>query len=501
MRVFSGILLVVVAATLGPLAALSADGDDTQLRRLVAGLASPDFREREAATRELDRIGDRAVDALRGATQFGDAEARRRAGELVERIRRRQAAAHLLAPACVTLNYQKTPLIDAVADLAKRTGTPITVHGDPAHFEGRTVTVVSDKATYWQALDLFCHRAGLREWDGLSHLPQVLGDAATPLDGVQVIGQMLVRRGQVSALTVPSPSGRIALLDGPVPASPGHLAGSVRVRALPHGVSFPADFGKDQFVVLRVTAEPRLRIDGASDLRIERAIDDHGRSLNGRAVWADPPDERDDWPRGTRPPPQVTERRAGPVAIRFARDDSRRLRELTGVVTVQAFAAEKAVEVARPSEAVKRPIRSPDGVVFTIQAVEAADGGDVRLRAEVQLPYGVRLDLPVTGQIGGGNRNGFGRGWVAFQADDTEPAPAGGDDYQGLMLEDANGRRWAVTSGSTEVAGLFPQWFTVRMTATFHPPATDADLARVVFRARRPVAIDVPFTLRDVPLP
>src|SRR4051812_37487111 len=91
-----------------------ADGDADPVPRLVARLASPDFRERESATRELDRLGDAALAVLRDAAQPGDTEARRRAAGLVERIARRQATGRVLDPSYVSLNYENTPLLDAV---------------------------------------------------------------------------------------------------------------------------------------------------------------------------------------------------------------------------------------------------------------------------------------------------------------------------------------------------------------------------------------------------
>jgi hypothetical protein len=503
-----GCLLAAVVMSILAAPRLAADGDAVD--RLVARLASPDFRQREAASRELDHLGDAAIDALRTATQTGDAETRRRATALVDRISRRRVADRVLGPSEVTLRYDQTPLAEAVADLARRTGTPISLHGDAKRFANRTVTVVSGKATFWQALDLFCHRAGLHEWEGLTGLPGEVsgpsGESDQPAlsEGVQVLGQMMVRRGQVSALTIPSPAGHVALLDGPGRAVPSHLAGSVRVRALP-GFSMPVDVGKDQLLVLGVTAEPRLRIDGATDLRIERAIDERGRSRTVKAVWADPPDEREDWPRGgVRLPPQVTERHSGPVGLRISRDEmpSKRFRELVGVVTVQAFAPQPVVEIAKPAEALRRTTRGAAGVAITVIALEDAGNGETRVRAEVQQPYGVRLDLPLAGPIGVGNRgNGFGRGWAGFQPSDPEPNTVNGDEYQGLTLEDSAGKRWPVATGMTELTGLFEQSFRTRVTATFRPPTPGATPAKLAYLVRQATIVDVPFVLRDVPLP
>jgi hypothetical protein len=199
----------------------------------------------------------------------------------------------------------------------------------------------------------------------------------------------------------------------------------------------------------------------------------------------------------------VTERRCGPVGVRISRDEvaAKRLHELAGVVTVQAFAPEPAVEVVQPATALKRMVRGNGGVTVTVLAVDGVADSEVRVRAEVQLPFGARLDLPLAGPIGVGNRgNGFGRGWQ-FQPAEPEPTAVGGDEYQGLTLEDAGGTRWQMTSGVTELVGLFAQSLTVRVTATARPPTPGAIPAKLVFLVRRPTAVDVPFVLRNVPLP
>jgi hypothetical protein len=501
MRPFGWVLMVslIGAATRG------ADEDATQLRRLVGRLASSDFRERESASRELERLGPAAVAPLREAARTGDAETRRRAGTLVDQIERRQAVSRVLAPTYVSLNFDRVPLGPAVADLSQRTGMPISLHGDASSLEGRTVSLVAEKVTAWQAVQLFCNCAGLHEWDGLSSgLPGlVTAPADGPhVDGLIVLGQIQVRRGQVGAVTAPLAVSRVALIEKAEPAVPTHLAGAVRVRAAPPGAPFPIEGGKDQMLVLHISAETRLHVDGAMDVRIERAIDERGRERTGRPVWPEAPDYSDDWPRGARVPPQLTNRKHGPVGIRFVHDDDapKRLRELAGVVTVQAFAAEPAVEVAKPARTVGQIVRG-GGVALSLLSFTRHVGDEIRVTAEVQLPFGTRLDQPVAGPIGlNGRGGGFGRNliWTTIE---PEPAAVTGTDYQGLSIEDAAGRAFPAAMGATEITGLFQDHYTVHVMAIFRPPVIGAEPARVRLAVQRPTTVDVPFVLRDVPLP
>jgi hypothetical protein len=502
-----------VVALARPGGAPAADDSDARLQRLVVRLGSQQFREREAAYRELDALGEVALGALRHAARDGDPETCRRAADLAERISRRLAASRLLAATPVALNYEKTPLADAVADLARRTGAPITLHADPARIAGRTVTITASEMPFWHALRLFCHWAGLREWDGQSQLPSAVtapadrgSSAPLAAAGIRVLGQMTVRRGRLSALTVTDPPVRVALLDGPSATLPTYYAGAMRVRCLPPGTPFPADAGKDLLFPLQVSAEPRLNVTGALDLRIERAIDDRGRALPATPIRVDPPSDDEDWvrqPNGrwvSLPPVS----RSCPVGVRVARDGRpvKLLRELAGVLTVQTFPTVPVVTVARPAEAIDKTIKGEGGVSLKVAAVTHLGGNELQVVTEQQLPYGVQVAHPVGGLVGtqGWNNGGF-RPWGGVQYEDAELTHAGGTDYQGLALEDARGRRLAAVNGAAEITGLSAQGFTLRLTATFRHEARGEAPARLVFAMRRPTVVEVPFVLRDVPLP
>src|SRR5690349_11910114 len=79
----------------------NAKADD--IARLIDQLGSASFPEREAGSERLDAIGAPALEALHKATKSADAEVRRRAGDLVERIGRRVESEKALAPKRVRL--------------------------------------------------------------------------------------------------------------------------------------------------------------------------------------------------------------------------------------------------------------------------------------------------------------------------------------------------------------------------------------------------------------
>jgi len=140
-----------------------------QVEQLVAQLGSPAYRERVAASRALDALGDVAIDALRRAGHSADAETRRRAVELVERIERRATTARLLAPATFTLDIHQLSRNDAIAEFNKLTGATVRLHStDAVGTTGRRVSLRTGPVTFWDALEQLCKAASVREWDGLS---------------------------------------------------------------------------------------------------------------------------------------------------------------------------------------------------------------------------------------------------------------------------------------------------------------------------------------------
>src|SRR5262245_37950176 len=162
MRSHCPILLSLAALTWVALSG-GADTSAERIARLVARLGSMNFTEREEATKELDAIGADAVPALKRATQSDDAETRRRAEDLVARIEKRLESKRLLTPTTVTLTCNDTPLTDAVADFAKKTGQPVALGNDQTKLEGRTVSLDLVDVPFWQALDRFCAAAGVME--------------------------------------------------------------------------------------------------------------------------------------------------------------------------------------------------------------------------------------------------------------------------------------------------------------------------------------------------
>jgi hypothetical protein len=511
-RALAAALVLVVGATPARAAETPATVPAERLQHLVTRLGSNVFREREAATRELDDLGEAALESLRLAARAGDPETRRRAAELVERISTRLTTARILAPTVIELNYKDTPLADAVADLAKRTGAPIVLH-DPARLRGRTVTVATGPVPLWQAVEQLCRKADLHEWDGFTPLagaPQPVAQTVQQVPAIGPQGQVVIRSRTVSS--GPVGGNQIRLLDGPGPDLPAHHAGAVRVRLLPAGTPFPVtNRGADDIILpLQISAEPKLGWQGALDLRVDRAVDDQGQVLKASSASSALPTGENELmllANGVLiSRPAV---RAGPVGVRVTKGarPARRLAELSGSVAAQVRISEPLITLNEPEKAVRQTARGGSDTVFKLTDFTRR-GGEVQVAAEVQLPPDVQLAQPALGIAAGlpGGPLPLPPGAVirpvpGAPAGGPGATYAGGTDCQGLAVEDAQGRRFTVARGQHEITQPSPQGYTCRISALFTPPAKGAEPARLVFTAARQVTIEVPFAVKDVPLP
>jgi hypothetical protein len=156
-----GLGLGVVAALPAPAAPAP---DTAPVAKLIEQLGSSDFEERDRATKALDAVGEPALDALRKAAEsHPEAEVRMRAGLLVKAIETRTVNSTVLAPRKVHLVYKDTPLPEAVADFSKKSGYAITLNDPENKLRDRKITLDTGEVPFWEALDLFCAKAGLVE--------------------------------------------------------------------------------------------------------------------------------------------------------------------------------------------------------------------------------------------------------------------------------------------------------------------------------------------------
>lgn len=148
--------------------ALTQEGDplarDAQrIADLVKQLGSSKFAEREKAKKELEAIGNPALEALRKATKDENLETVKRAQELLRKIEDRMLTADLLNPKKIRINVKDQPAMDVVAELSRLSGYQIQVIGDRAAIAEKKITLDTGDVTFWEALDQVCAKGGLSE--------------------------------------------------------------------------------------------------------------------------------------------------------------------------------------------------------------------------------------------------------------------------------------------------------------------------------------------------
>jgi len=197
--------------------------------QLIAQLGSLKFKEREAAAAALETAGIAALPALQAASINKDPEIRRRAEKLLTQFQKRQETAEALKPTLIHLDYDETPLAQAVADLARQSGFPIQLASGTSNRQERAVTLRTDETTFWQALDLFCAKTHLVE-----RVVPLAPDSVQATDDFRAMngapgGRIVYRLENANS---DSTAGRLFLVDGQVPACPTCYAGAVRIRAV-----------------------------------------------------------------------------------------------------------------------------------------------------------------------------------------------------------------------------------------------------------------------------
>jgi hypothetical protein len=495
----------------GVLAAEPADKD--HIAKLVDQLGSGNFKQRDAATKELDAIGEPALDALRQAEQSGDGEKRRRAADLIQRIGRRSDTARITAPTMVELKLNDVPLTEAVAGLAKQARYEITLGGDPAKLSAVRVRLETGKTTFWEALDRLCSAAGLVESDGLP--PKNTPDIYPERYGTQ-------------RQTTVVPETTVMLVPGTPKTVPTSYSGAFRVRAT-EPIPERGTGEKELTVGLGVRPEPGLAFGGVVGFRIDRAVDDEGQKLvavhaptpevdpngdpvdivrlpNGQAAFI----RRNNAIQQAIVPGVSSVATPAPSSIHLKKGDrpSAKLTELSGIVSVRVLApVAELASVGNVLKAEGETVKGKAGVTLKIAELAREEDGSVTVSADLRcttdaIPVGPGIPTSYgrgPGQAMRVRALGGVRNVVIQQNDPSIPSDA--TSFVGLELHDSAGKPYRlhkVTTHNGNIVGDAQSHFVV---LNFGPAEKgQGEPAALVFKASHWVTVDVPFTLKDVPV-
>jgi hypothetical protein len=454
-------LALVAVVAFGWQAAPAGKADEEVTARLVRQLGSRRYSEREAAARQLETLGAPALAALRRAVSTADLEVRRRAEVLIVRIEQRAEAARLLAGKRVRLIYKDTPLLEAIEDLAARTGFDLRIDEEAAGLEERRLTLDTGETTAWDALRLFCLKAGLSE----------LGPPAQP--------------GGAFA------EDAIRLTDQRVETPPTHLAGAVRLRALPLGGAKSGLQGTRGFR-LEASPEPGMPWQGVIGVRTTRAIDDRGQELSQPALAAGAP------PLPSRPadPPVVwdalsgqpmavpVDRRAVPVWLVAGKQPATRLREVQGRLIVQVPVPRRLLAVDNLLKAEGTTIAGAPGQSLKVLKVTRTAAA-LKLQVQLKRDGSAGTTFQVTKTPKGA--------LVMRGRQSSLPIRFALHTASGAVVQPQSSRQTYLPNRGA--GGLVMEF---QLTFALKPGQPVPD--RLVCSGPVPTLLEVPFTLRDVPL-
>jgi hypothetical protein len=456
-----------------------------RIDQLIGQLGSPKFADREAAGEALEALGEPALPALKAASRSADVEVGRRAEELFCRIERRVELARILEPKRVHLALRGTPVPEAVAELRRQTGYSLQLTGDVTQLARKTVTLDTGDVPFWEALRQFCHKVGLTEQRGPVTGRRDAQHAVNPN------GQIVISRFSYNG----SAYAGLALAEGSPPAVPTYLAGAVRFRALPVSA---AAWGEGRFrsegaFVLDVTAEQRLVWQGVAEVRIEKCLDDQSQELTATATL---PPQFSSSAREVRlliqneqgllsePPTQI------PFRVQRGAKPSRLLKEVSGAATCQVQTPPEAlVTIEDVLQAGGRSLQTSDGLNVKVLDVTRQDG---------QVKVRLQEDIGVAGAIVFNARGNLVRiNNLALRIGSATTSAVGGSMW---TLYDRNGHRYR--NGPHEVsivaaANGVAQEFRL----TYLPERDQGEPVKLVQTGRRQILLEIPFTLKDVPLP
>jgi hypothetical protein len=473
--------------------------DVATVARLVGQLGSDRFDDRETAFKELDVLGSNALDVLRAALTSRDEETRRRALDLVQRIEKRLESALLAQPKLVRLVYTDTPVTQAVQDIGRKTGFNVQIEGDQTKLAGRKITLDTGEIPFWQAVDQFCLKAGLVERGSTA-----IAENANPemyemrMERMRMRMWMIERQGGAMG---PRPELPLVFLDGQPKALPTYYGGALRVRVLPRAPANAPQSGApvhrpdgETLLTVELTPEPKMGWQNVLSVRIEKIIDEQGAEMKLPLPYIRDSYDCDDDDEmlgmraysGRMAQGQTNLGKQIPIRVRGAQE-MKKIKEIHGAV---------AAEVLTPMQ----PLLTIDDILNAAGKAEfASGGGSLKIIEAKRDPKGqVTLKVVVEKHVPGGVEAMTAR--MRMWGRVNQPNVDNNKDTVGrmLVLKDDKGVAIPLANVSSKPADDFG--ITMEYDLTF--AATDKLVpAKLVYVGQRLTTIDVPFVLRDVPVP
>lgn len=559
------LLASLIVPGLALLISLPSPADDAaskeKIAKLIEQLGSGSFDEREKATKELAAIGTPALEALRKAAKGEDLEIRKRVEQILPSIERQAESARILAPKRIHLVYKDTPLGEAVADFGKKSGYTIELHDPDGKLKERKITLDTGETSFWHAFTLFCDKAELTEAsmeDLMQRPPAPVGGAGAP-----PAQPVFIRPGKVVVQGMPGMFGRngqLILKDGKTKPLPPDDRNAARIRVLGKSDQSGNVPKGETILALEVSLEPKLQWQLLQSIHIDKAVDDQDQKLSqvipqvegasgiaGNPVIAVPPGggvqmqiqmQRQMQARMERE--RMSRQRRGwgglgqqvPVQLKKGAKGAKSLKELQGVLTAQLLTEARPVITAdNLDKATGKTFKGDQGGSIKIVDVKGEENQTTIQLVLEQPPFDKVMPAQANVVPGNGIRNIAPRGLPNPPPPAGKPAqpppvqppavqnpqpgfrpPGAGarrllDSWNGLSIQDDNantlpidGSRQRVSVSLVHQANGPPKQI-LNWTLVCVHEKDKGKPAKVVYLGRKSVSVEIPFALKDVPLP
>lgn len=483
-------------------------GDADPVTALIQQLADDSYTIREQASQRLLGYGSDARTALaQAATGHVEPEARRRAGEILARIDRLAETRRLTTAPHLTLDYERVPLVQAVADLRARTGLRFTLDEAAIADPIRPVTVHTEALPVWAAIEAFYEAAGVRE----------LMQETLPLP--PAVTEPLAVNGRRVVFAAPLPPDLpvhvpIVLGDGRSTLAQD-ATGTVRVAVL------PPDFASNRLirgrgeVMIHLDVVPWSKLpdegrwEGVQGVRIRQAIDDRGRLVAAShrqevpAIQSQTPEVMvfggmgaiprviwdDGFVRDTAPPTRPNPRLV-PFTLHTGDREVKRLQLLEGVIVGEMTLSGRTLLTLEHLPArIGHTAQGPHEGRITIQEYQSAPAGRTILRVRSEAPNPWAMARPP--------RRGVS--WTSFAI--WDPAGAASAAAGQFRFCDNAGQSFSpsrVRVLATQDDGVRQ---VVELEFGFDPTPSHGPPETLILLGEQTITVEVPFRLRDVRLP
>lgn len=352
---------------------------------------------------------------------------------------------------------------------------------------------------------------------------------AAGLGGIGPFGGFGLQGPRAFAGGVSAPSGRNRLLlkDGKPASLPTAYIGAARVRANSDTKGFPAPAHEGEVNVgLHFSLEPRLLWLQFTAMHLDKAVDDQDQTLEEAVAPKDaagPGVPGIGGPGGgialAFPPDQARGLLSGAnlytwLRLKKGEKPAKTLKQLKGTLTAEVLGPMKPlITVENLLKAEGKTIKDKDGGSLEVLEIVRDDDDQVRIKLAVDppadwAPGAVTVAAGVVVAPPAAAPGAVPPPPLPAAKLPPPPAPAAGaimmgvpanSQHQEISLLDAKGKPIATTSHSLSFRGG-DKGFTHMHEYTLRLPK-DQDTIKLVFSGRRPATIDIPFTLKDVPLP